>query len=311
MFKKWFRRKQSPRSLDDLIFDIAEYHRTEDLEQFCSRVAGERFYIPLEQPLPASMRPGEQLVTTSDVELRTRFAQIAGKNCFLFFTSARHQGLGNTHAEVAGIDALRMTTQSADVHGALFQNAHESWLVLDKQKISNVLALVQISASGFSPKGPLQVVMSSDKDDEYVTVPPNHKVITYNPSSVASLHQADSGFWILNFGDGRDQFTAIEAVERFVATAENQNVIWILHSRFLDSLPDSSEFIRRVRSIAGSSHATVGHSAVFSLSSDRKIMQAFKEAGIGVFFAATDGCCFVEVHRPDGIDVGIPGSSFS
>jgi hypothetical protein len=108
MFKKWFRRKQARRSLDDLIFDIAEYQRKEDLEEFCSRIAGERFYIPLEQPLPASKHHGERIVTGPDAELWTRHAEIAGKNFFTFFTSALHPGLGTAYAEIACIEALRM-----------------------------------------------------------------------------------------------------------------------------------------------------------------------------------------------------------
>lgn len=330
VFKKWFRSKKIATrlnqkiaiSLDQLIYDIAEFRREEDLEEFCSRVSAEHFYLSLDQPLPASF-PGQQIVTGNELKPQTSYAEIAGKRFFMLFTSATHPDLGPTYVEIAGAEALRVTLESEDVHGALFQNSHESWVALDKEKIAHTIALApqqtprtiaparKIVAFGGSLSAALGIdPLKLNRDHDLVTVPPDHKVVTYGASPLASLHRAESGFWILNFGDGRDGLAAIDAIEHFVPTTDESNVIWILQSAFLELLPNKDEFIRRVQNVAYQTRTGVSHNAIFSISSDTTIMQAFKLAGIPTYFATPDGCCFVEVHRPDAIAVGIPGTRF-
>ena len=60
---------------------------------------------------------------------------VAGKPFFIFYTST-NQGLDATHGMIDGAEALRMTLRSTDAHGAVFQNAQDSWVALDKTKIA-------------------------------------------------------------------------------------------------------------------------------------------------------------------------------
>ena len=137
-------------------------------------------------------------------------------------------------------------------------------------------------------------------------------MVVIGPSPRPFLARAESGAWILNLGDGKDLVKALEAVEGFVARADKLSVIWILQREFLDALQDVDGFLARVRAVVSTSRGKVGHTAVFAMTAaDRTdIMLAFRQLGLGVHYSAPDGACVVEVHRPDGIVVGMPGKAF-
>jgi len=140
MLRKLFTRNRSPRDLDQLIFDIAEYQRNEDYEEFYARIMSHRFYLSLLSPVDSSVPRGERIVVRADSGMRTRCAEIQGLKLVLFFTTATDARLGEHYAEIEGSEALRMALRSDHTDGALFQNNRSSWVGLDKQKISHVLS---------------------------------------------------------------------------------------------------------------------------------------------------------------------------
>jgi hypothetical protein len=146
-----------------------------------------------------------------------------------------------------------------------------------------------------------------------VVVPEGHKVVVFHPSPTPFLARAQSGFWILNLGDGGDTTQALRACDDLVAKlARGQSVIWILQAEFLSSVQDLDGFLVRVRAVIDRLRGAVGHNAVFATDASRRtdVMRAFRQIGLGVHYSAPDGACFVEVHRPDGIVVGMPGPAF-
>src|SRR5262245_21340554 len=145
-----------------------------------------------------------------------------------------------------------------------------------------------------------------------VKVPEGHKVVAIGPSPKPFLARAESGTWILNFGDGKDLVRALDELAEFVGCVNNQSVIWIVQAEFLAALPDVDGFLARLRTIVANSKDKVRHLAVFAKEAAQRVdvMAAFKQLGIGVHYSAPDGACFVEVHRPDGIVVGMPGKAF-
>jgi hypothetical protein len=143
-------------------------------------------------------------------------------------------------------------------------------------------------------------------------VPEGHKVVVIGPSPKPFLARAGSGAWILNFGDGKDRVRALDAVEEFAGRADKQTVIWIIQAEFLAALPDLEGFLGRIRTIVALSKDKVRHSVVFAKETAQRVdvMAALKQIGLSVHHSAPDGACFVEVHRPDGIVVGMPGKAF-
>jgi hypothetical protein len=80
----------------------------------------------------------------------------------------------------------------------------------------------------------------------------------------------------------------------------------------LTALQDVDAFLVRIRAIVAESKGKVGHCAVFAKEAAERtdVMAALKQLGVGVHYSAPDGACFVEVHRPEGIIVGMPGKRF-
>jgi hypothetical protein len=118
------------RSIDDLIFDIAEHQRGADYAELYERMQSHLFYVPLSAPLAGP--PGTKIVVGQDVS--TRHVLVHNMKMFVFFTTDIHPDLGAVFAGIEGAEALRMTVASPDIDGAVFQNAKASWVGFDKQK---------------------------------------------------------------------------------------------------------------------------------------------------------------------------------
>lgn len=128
-------RKRPPRSIDDLIFDIAEHQREADYDEFFERMQSHVFYLPL-LALPSGT-PGAKITVGKGVS--TKHVVMQDMKLFVFFTTDSHPKLGPVFGGIDGGEALRMTLASSDIDGALFQNANASWVGLDKQKCQHVL----------------------------------------------------------------------------------------------------------------------------------------------------------------------------
>jgi hypothetical protein len=128
------------RTLDDLIFEIAEYQRDADFDEFCARMQSQVFYLPLAAPLSG---PHGTNVTVGN-EAMTKYVVMENRKLFVFFTSDTHRNLGPICGAINGAEALRMTLASPEVDGALFHNVNASWIGLDKQKCEHVLGLAHV-----------------------------------------------------------------------------------------------------------------------------------------------------------------------
>jgi len=137
MFGNLFR-KRSRRSLDELIFDIAEHHRDADFDEFFTRMQSHVFYLPLAGRLSA---PSGTKITVGEGVL-TKHVVMQNMKLFVFFATNDHPKLGPVFGGIEGTEALRMTLAAPDIDGALFQNANASWIGMDKQKCQHVLGLV-------------------------------------------------------------------------------------------------------------------------------------------------------------------------
>ena len=146
--------------------------------------------------------------------------------------------------------------------------------------------------------------------DDTVRVPPGHKVVVVHPTHELSFGQSQSGVWILNLGQGPDLARGLDLLERFTAQTTQASVIWILTGALLESIPDYGRFLRRVADVCEASFGRIAHIAVFpdDVPSRATTMRAFRRIGMGVHYGGPDRACFVEVHRPDGIVVGMPGA---
>ncbi len=152
-----------------------------------------------------------------------------------------------------------------------------------------------------------EIRMRSDS----VEVPAGQEVVVMGAAVQPFLVRARSGVWILNLGASADAEPALEAVEGFVAQEIRASVFWFVQREFLAAYSRSQPTQERVRDIVAAAAGRIGHCAVVPCGfEDRAALESLVASGFGVHFAHEDGACLVEVHRPEGITIGMPGPPF-
>jgi hypothetical protein len=155
--------------------------------------------------------------------------------------------------------------------------------------------------------------------DNYITVPPGHKVVVFDHSRQAVFSQTESGFWIADFGLDKEYERVFSIVQRRLQEAPDSSIIWVIQesvvSAVVPATPILSAWLHRFHQVksARGVHAEQGDTAVISPSSTNAqvLMLLLASLGIGIHQPAPqDGSVFVEVHRPDGIVAGMPGPAF-
>jgi len=141
MFEKLFRRIKSV-DIDRLIFDIAEYKRTADYEAFYTLIGGRVFFLRVDPASTKGIPQGVHYrIQSADSVRLTGLANIQGLTLLPLFTSSDDKRLQDSHAEIEGLEALRMALKTTGIDGVLFQNKEQSWVALKLDQVQHVLAL--------------------------------------------------------------------------------------------------------------------------------------------------------------------------
>ena len=183
--------------------------------------------------------------------------------------------------------------------------------------------LMLVSCSDTTPRSTMQpnpeLSMRQDmpkaaaNDMDTVTVPPGHRVVVVRAAPSPSLFKSESEYWIAQTGTNGGTQSILNELQTLADKGESCSVIWIIPAQFLDSIADPDEFVAKVSKLIEDSKSRIGLNAVLpgASSEHAAIMSRLHSAGVGIHFAANDGACFVEVHKPDGISVGMPGAAYS
>lgn len=151
---------------------------------------------------------------------------------------------------------------------------------------------------------------STRETEELVTVPAEHKTIVVKPALRPHFARLESGVGIADMGAGSDFEAVLHEAASAVAAEPPNTIIWILHEALLVRMDaDGEPLLRRLEPIVRQTKSPGGHCAVLVQKAAERhgLVRRLKELGMGVHGSAEDGACFVEVHRPDGIVVGMPG----
>jgi hypothetical protein len=151
------------------------------------------------------------------------------------------------------------------------------------------------------------------KQKDTVTVPPGHKVVVVHPAPKAYLGCGESGVWIADLGAASDFADVVSRVAQMSVAGQQASIIWILQPCVLESAAAFDALISTLTAIVAQSRGIVGHCAVVPHATKQHAsqMRRLRQSGVGVHYSAEDGACFVEVHKPDGIVVGMPGRAFT
>jgi pentatricopeptide repeat protein len=161
---------------------------------------------------------------------------------------------------------------------------------------------------GEPPATTLARALGVDEADGEVVIPAGHQVNVVHPGA-ARAGFLPSGWLVVDFGpDGDWRQLTVDVYTQL--QKQNVPLVVILQAGAIDALARSGEtdrFLDLWRQMV-----QAGCSSVWVLPREAAnhagIVRTLREAGIGVHGSAPDGACFVEVHTPQGITVGMPGA---
>ena len=118
--------------------------------------------------------------------------------------------------------------------------------------------------------------------------------------------------YIADFGDGSEKKNLLDQIRKFIQSGGKANVIIILQPSFIDQVGNMDEVLSGLQELAKVDPDILSKAVVipFSKPQHLPLVAKLRELKIGVHRSADDGACFVEVHKPDGIVVGMPGKPF-
>ena len=161
---------------------------------------------------------------------------------------------------------------------------------------------------GEPPATTLARALGVDDAADEVVIPAGHQVNVVHPGE-ARAGFMPSGWLVVDFGrDGDWRQLTVDVYTQL--QQKNVPLVVILQGGSIDALARSGE-TGRFLDLWGQM-VSAGCSSVWVLpleaGANQDMVRRLREAGIGVHGSAPDGACFVEVHTPEGITVGMPGA---
>jgi DNA-directed RNA polymerase subunit RPC12/RpoP len=143
---KFFRKKkeQDQRDIEQIIFDIAEYHREEDLLTLYELLQSRPLYMPVDKssPIPTAAKPGFKYKVTSFDNLKVLMG--LGPNNYPMIrvaTTVSNPILKDSYVvEINLIECLKWVMKADSVYGVIVQGK-TSWVWFDKKFIKYALKL--------------------------------------------------------------------------------------------------------------------------------------------------------------------------
>lgn len=146
-----------------------------------------------------------------------------------------------------------------------------------------------------------------------VKVPPGHKVVVMSPTARSAFVRLESGLRLAEFGQTLEYRSLFDAAERDLRLAPGLSIVWSLQERPVMGWTSDESLLadwlwrfHQVRQIRGTEAGDVAVVPDFGPPA-RAMMALLASLKIGVHLPGPKGEILVEVHRPDGIVIGMPG----
>jgi hypothetical protein len=128
---------QPARALEQLISDVAEFKKNEDLQLLYHQLLGRQVFLPI--VAMSAVPQGVKVITGPQDRISIRMAVGPNqKRCIYAVTHESHPLLKDGFVEMDWTEALQMTLRLGDDLGVLLQGA-KSWIILDCQTVNHVL----------------------------------------------------------------------------------------------------------------------------------------------------------------------------
>ena len=135
------RKERDPRSIEQLIYDIAEHQRDADFRLLYKLMVGREVFVAINRAsLPTSVEPGVPYTTQASDRLEMKTISIPNHGSWSSAaTLDSHASLAGPYVGMQWFEFLTMTQKVPELRGAALQGK-TSWIALDKERIAHVLA---------------------------------------------------------------------------------------------------------------------------------------------------------------------------
>jgi hypothetical protein len=121
-------------SIDDLIYDIAEYKRSDDYMLLYEKTLNREMFFSIISTNKTV--DGTQLRVQKKDEIKVPItSELNGKKMVVFYTSSQDTRLGTPYAGIWGDKGLEMVSKMPEADGVVIQNKDSSWVAITKQQI--------------------------------------------------------------------------------------------------------------------------------------------------------------------------------
>lgn len=153
---------------------------------------------------------------------------------------------------------------------------------------------------------------SPAKKLEMIAVPPDHKVMVLRPSDKPFVTRSESGVWLASIPSPSLVALVTRAVLELETKASREWVVWVISLSGFEPLDVQDQIVTLLSSAVSETAGRLTHTAVIPYARSRHypMMKRLSAAGFGVHTSHEDGACFIEVHKPNGIAVGMAGKAF-
>jgi hypothetical protein len=128
------------RNVDSLINDIADYEKAEDYSELLTLLPNLSLFLSLAEPLPEGIPLGQKIEVKHGMVIKLRTASVQSLKLLPVFTSSTNPKLAKAYGEIEGREVLQMVVKMPDIDGLLVQSSGTAWVIVKRDKISDVLS---------------------------------------------------------------------------------------------------------------------------------------------------------------------------
>jgi len=127
------------RGIDQVIFDIAEHHRSRDHRRLFELLRGRELFTAIASS-SVPIEHGRQLVVGSGDDIQLRIGTLPnGLVCAVFYVDRSDSRLGAQYAALNASEAFDMVSKTG-IDALLIQNSQNSWVAFPRQELPAIRA---------------------------------------------------------------------------------------------------------------------------------------------------------------------------
>ncbi len=127
------------RDINQVIFDIAQYHRPRDHQRLFKLLSDRELFVSIASSnIP--LEDGRRLIVASDDSIQLRTGSLPnGMACAVFYVDRSDSRLGPRYAAMTAREAFEMVSKTP-LDALLIQNAQDSWVAFPRQELGALRA---------------------------------------------------------------------------------------------------------------------------------------------------------------------------